>query len=308
MELRHFLNIHELSSNTLRTIINNAHTMKAAGKRVPEQLRPDGVEDDVLLMIFEKPSTRTRVSFDVAMRQLGGQAIVLNSSDLQLGRGETIADTAKVLSRYGDAIMVRASSHNTLRELAENSEIPVINGLTDQSHPCQIIADVMTFEEKHGSIAGLLVAWVGDANNVAASWVHAAAMFKFSLRIACPGQMGPDKDIMDFICRSSADVLVTDNPQEAVMGADCIVTDTWVSMGQTDEVYRKQVLAPYAVTQELIVKAQPKAIFMHCLPAYRGIEVSADIIDGSQSVVFDEAENRLHAQKAILSWCLGGAV
>jgi len=305
MAPRHFLDLQHLTKETLRTIIDTAHIMKRAGKQVPDNLRPDGIEDDVLLMIFDKPSTRTRVSFDIAMRQLGGQTITLNSSDLQLGRGEAVADTAKVLSRYGDALMARTSSHKTLQDLADNATIPVINGLTDLSHPCQILADVMTFEETHGPISGHTVSWVGDANNVAASWVHAAAMFDFSLRIACPGQMGPRKDVIDFISQSAADVLITDNPLEAVRNADCIVTDTWVSMGQTDEGYRKQVLAPYAVTPDLMLKAKTDAIFMHCLPAYRGNEVSADVIDGPQSVVLDEAENRLRAQKAILAWCLG---
>ena len=305
MAPRHFLDLHDLTKETLRTIIDTAHIMKRAGKRVPDNLRPDGIEDDVLLMIFDKPSTRTRVSFDIAMRQLGGQTITLNSSDLQLGRGEAVADTAKVLSRYGDALMARTSSHKTLQELADNATIPVINGLTDLSHPCQILADVMTFEETHGPISGHTVSWVGDANNVAASWVHAAARLDFSLRIACPGQMGPRKDIVDFIGQSAADVSITDDPLEAACNADCIVTDTWVSMGQTDEGYRKQVLAPYAVTPDLMLKAKTDAIFMHCLPAYRGNEVSAEVIDGPQSVVLDEAENRLHAQKAILAWCLG---
>ncbi|MEO1609332.1 MAG: ornithine carbamoyltransferase [Pseudomonadota bacterium] len=304
MAPRHFLDLHEIPSETLRTIVDNAHTMKRAGRRVPQELRPQGIEDDILLMIFERPSTRTRVSFDVAMRQLGGQTIVLNSSDLQLGRGESIADTAKVLSRYGDAVMLRVSAHETLQEFAENATIPVINGLTGRSHPCQIVADIMTFEESHGAITGRTVAWVGDANNVAASWVHAAAMFNFKLRMACPGQMRPDKETFDFIAQSKADVLVTDDPEEVVKDAHCVVTDTWVSMGQTDDRYRKQVLAPYAVTQDLMNAAQPEAIFMHCLPAYRGHEVSADVIDGPQSMVFDEAENRLHAQKAILAWCM----
>lgn len=304
MAPRHFLDLHEIPSETLRTIVDNAHTMKRAGRRVPQELRPQGIEDDILLMIFERPSTRTRVSFDVAMRQLGGQTIVLNSSDLQLGRGESIADTAKVLSRYGDAVMLRVSAHETLQEFAENATIPIINGLTGRSHPCQIVADIMTFEESHGAITGRTVAWVGDANNVAASWVHAAAMFNFKLRMACPGQMRPDKETFDFIAQSKADVLVTDDPEEVVKDAHCVVTDTWVSMGQTDDRYRKQVLAPYAVTQDLMNAAQPEAIFMHCLPAYRGHEVSADVIDGPQSMVFDEAENRLHAQKAILAWCM----
>ena len=305
MAPRHFLDINKLSSTTLRAIVDTAHMMKRAGKKVSQELRPDDIENNILLMIFEKPSTRTRVSFDVAMRQLGGQTIVLNSGDLQLGRGESVADTAKVLSRYGDAIMLRTSAHQILQELADNATIPVINGLTDKSHPCQIIADIMTFEEARGPISGRTVAWIGDANNVAASWVHAAASFNFKLRIACPSQMRPEKSIIDFIGQSSADVSITDAPHEAVKDADCVVTDTWVSMGQTDDRYRKQVLAPYSVTQDMMDQAQTEAIFMHCLPAYRGHEVSAEVIDGPQSVVFDEAENRLHAQKAILAWCLG---
>ncbi len=304
MSPRHFLDIHSLPPQLLRKIIDDAHEIKRAGKKVPAALRPDGIEDDILVMIFEKPSTRTRISFDVAMRQLGGQTVVLNHSDLQLGRGESVADTAKVLSRYCDAIMLRTNSHDTLLELANNASVPVINGLSDKSHPCQIVADIMTFEESHGEIAGRSIAWLGDGNNVAASWIHAAALLKFQLRIACPGQMRPAKDIMDWARQAEADIVLTDEPGEAVAGADCVVTDTWVSMGQTDEGYRRQVLGPYAVTSDIMQGADEKAVFMHCLPAYRGHEVSADVIDGPQSVVLDEAENRLHAQKAILAWCL----
>ena len=307
MAIRHFIDIDSLSSETLRHIVDVAHAMKRAGKRVPEEFRPAGIESDVLIMIFEKPSTRTRVSFDVAMRQLGGGTIVLNHSDLQLGRGESVSDTAKVLSRYGDAVMLRSNSHAALMEFANNATIPVINGLTDRSHPCQVIADIMTFEEAHGAIAGHTVAWVGDGNNVAVSWIHAADRFGFDLRIACPGQMRPGKEIVEWLKASDANVLITDEPREAASGASCVVTDTWVSMGQTDEAYRRQVLGPYAVDDDLMSVAADDAIFMHCLPAYRGHEVSASVIDGPQSVVFDEAENRLHAQKAILAWCLGGA-
>ncbi len=307
MAPRHFLDIHAVEAKTLRSILDAAHTMKRAGKRVPPELRPDGIEDAVLVMIFEKPSTRTRVSFDVAMRQLGGQTIVLNHSDLQLGRGESVSDTAKVLSRYADAIMARTNSHDTLVELADNASIPVINGLTDKSHPCQIVADIMTFEESHGTIAGRSIAWVGDGNNVAASWIHASSLLGFELRIACPGQLRPDKDVVAWMNSNNADVTITDDPATAVKGADCVVTDTWVSMGQTDEGYRKQLLGPYAVTPDIMDKAAEGAVFMHCLPAYRGHEVSGEVIDGPQSVVFDEAENRLHAQKAILAWCLGGS-
>lgn len=306
MTPRHFIDLNAIAPDDLRRIVDAAHEMKRAGKRVPEDLRPSGVEDDVLVMIFEKPSTRTRVSFDVAMRQLGGQTIVLNHSELQLGRGESVSDTSKVLSRYADAVMLRCNSHDTLMEFAEHATVPVINGLTDKSHPCQVMADIMTFEESHKSIGGRTVAWVGDGNNVAASWIHAADAFGFELRIACPGQMRPDKDVVDWLKTSKANVAITDEPAEAVRGADCVVTDTWVSMGQTDEGYRRQVLGPYAVNADLMQHADGDAVFMHCLPAYRGHEVATDVIDGPQSVVFDEAENRLHAQKAILSWCLGG--
>lgn len=305
MAPRHFIDIHDLDAATLRGIVDAAHAMKAAGKTVPPDLRPEGIAQAVLVMIFEKPSTRTRVSFDVAMRQLGGQTIALNHTDLQLGRGESIADTARVLSRYIDAIMIRANSHDSVLELAANATVPVINGLTDRSHPCQVIADIVTFEERKGPINGRSVAWVGDGNNVAASWMHAAQRFGFSLRIACPPQLKPEQPMLDWVKAENADVMITDDPQEAVAGADCVVTDTWVSMGQTDAPRRKQMLGPYAVDGALMQKASSSAIFMHCLPAYRGHEVSADVIDGPQSAVLDEAENRLHAQKAILAWCLG---
>ena len=308
MEPRHFLDINALDRAVLRAIIDAAHEMKRAGKRTPAQITPPAVDTQVLAMIFEKPSTRTRVSFDVAMRQLGGQTIVLNHGDLQLGRGESTSDTAKVLSRYVDAIMLRTNAHANLVEFAEHSTIPVINGLTDLSHPCQVIADIMTFEESHGNVSGRTVAWVGDGNNVATSWMHAAARFGFELRIASPGQLRPDKAVVDAASRDGAIVSVHEAPEDAVKGADCVVTDTWVSMGQSDEGYRKQVLGPYAVDRELMAGAAKDAIFMHCLPAYRGHEVSAEVIDGPQSVVFDEAENRLHAQKAILAWCLGAEI
>jgi ornithine carbamoyltransferase len=305
MQPRHFLDLDGLDPKTLRSIVDAAHAMKKAGRRPPERLTPPAIAERVLVMIFEKPSTRTRVSFDVAMRQLGGQTIALNNGDLQSGRGEPVSDTAKVLSRYCDAIMLRANKHETLAEMAANADVPVINGLTDRSHPCQVIADIMTFEERKGPIAGRTVSWVGDGNNVAASWVHAAARFRFKLRIGCPGQLRPDRDVMELVKREGASVSITDDPVAAVEGADCVVTDTWVSMGQTDAPRRKQLLAPYSVDQELLAKAGKGALFMHCLPAYRGNEVAAEVIDGPQSVVFDEAENRLHAQKAILAWCLG---
>ena len=303
---RHFLDLDQIEAGTLRRIVDMGHAMKAAGKRPPKALRPDGIEDMVLVMIFEKPSTRTRVSFDVAMRQLGGQTIALNHADLQTNRGEPVSDTAKVLSRYADAIMIRANKHETLLGLAEHGSVPVINGLTDLSHPCQVIADIMTYEEGgRGAIEGRTVAWLGDGNNVAASWMHAAVKFKFKLRLACPPQLNPERKVLDWVRREGGDVVLTDDPDAAVRGADCVVTDTWVSMGQTDAPRRKQLLGAYAVDDDVMRKAAKGAVFMHCLPAYRGHEVSASVIDGPQSVAFDEAENRLHAQKAILAWCLG---
>jgi len=303
--IRHFLDLDGIDGKTLRRIIDAAHAMKAAGKHVPAKLKPKGITDAVLVLIFEKPSTRTRVSFDVAMRQLGGGTITLNNTDLQLGRGESIADTARVLSRYADAIMIRANAHETLVDLAKHATVPVINGLTDKSHPCQIMADIMTFEERIGPIKGRTIAWVGDGNNVAVSWMHAAARFGFALRVACPDELRPSEDVIDWARREKGDVTIVADPAKAVRGADCIVTDTWVSMGQTDGARRKQLLKPYAVDAALMAKAAKGAIFMHCLPAYRGHEVSEAVLEGPQSVVFEEAENRLHAQKAILAWCLG---
>ena len=303
---RHFLDISAIDAKTLRRIIDNAHAMKKAGKRVPVALKPKGIEDCVLVMIFEKPSTRTRVSFDIAMRQLGGGALTLNHTDLQLGRGESVADTARVLSRYADAIMIRANAHDTLIELAKHASIPVVNGLTDKSHPCQVMADVMTFEEHSGPIKGRTVAWVGDGNNVAVSWMHAAARFGFSLQLGCPVALQPEDEAMEWARREKASITLTNDPEKAVKSADCVVTDTWVSMGQSDAARRKKILAPYAVDQKLMSKAAKGAIFMHCLPAYRGHEVSTEVLEGPQSVIWDEAENRLHAQKAILAWCLGG--
>jgi len=302
---RHFLDLDVLDAKTLRAIVDAAHAMKKSGKHVPAKMLPKAIADAILCMIFEKPSTRTRVSFDVAMRQLGGQTIMLNHTDLQLGRGESIADTARVLSRYVDAIMLRVNSHETLDEFATHSTVPVINGLTDITHPCQIMADIMTFEETRGPIGGRSVAWVGDGNIVAASWMHAAVKFDFDLRIACPPSLRPSAAIEKWVRRNKGRLLITESAEEAVSGVDCVVTDTWVSMGDEDADRRKQLLKPYAVDDALMKKAGKDAIFMHCLPAYRGNEVTNDVIEGPQSVVFDEAENRLHAHKAILAWCLG---
>jgi ornithine carbamoyltransferase len=303
--VRHFIDINTLDAKVLRAIVDSAHLMKKAGKRTPAELLPPNIKDLVLGMIFEKPSTRTRISFDVAMRQLGGQTIALNNTDLQLGRGESIADTARVISRYIDVVMIRANAHTTLDELAQHATIPVINGLTEKSHPCQIMADIQTFEERQGAIKGRTVAWLGDGNNVAVSWMHAAVKFGFKLTIACPPTLAPEEEAIAWCKAAGGEIEIMDDPATAVRGVDCVVTDTWVSMGQTDAAKRKKLLRPYAVDSALMKRAAKNAIFMHCLPAYRGHEVSADVIDGPQSVVFDEAENRLHVQKAILAWCLG---
>jgi ornithine carbamoyltransferase len=259
----------------------------------------------MLAMIFERQSTRTRVSFDVGMRQLGGETMFLSGNDMQLAREETLADTARVLSRYVDAIMIRILDHDDLLELAGAASIPVINGLTRRGHPCQVMADIMTFEEHRGPIAGKKVAWVGDSNNVMTSWVHATRLFGNTLTIGVPEEFGPDQAMLADIRRAGAAVRLTDDPNEAVEGADLVIADTWVSMGDTDATERRKVLKPYQVNPTLMARAKANALFMHCLPAHRGDEVTDEVIDGPQSVVFDEAENRLHIQKAILCWCFG---
>ena len=302
--IRHFLDLIDIPAPTLREMIAASRAMKAErnAAQIPVA-RP--LAGKTLAMIFDKPSTRTRVSFDVAMRQLGGDTIVLTGHDMQLGRGETIADTARVLSRYVDAIVIRTLDPADLQELAQHATIPVINGLTKRSHPCQVLADVMTFEEHRGPIRGRRVAWSGDANNVLASWMHAAERFEFELRIATPAELAPKKALVKWITASGAAIRLGHDPEAAVAGADCVVTDTWVSMGDKDGEHRHNVLKPYQVNAKLMSLAKPDAIFMHCLPAHRGEEVTDEVIDGPQSVVFDEAENRLHAQKGILAWCLG---
>ena len=258
-----------------------------------------------LAMIFEKNSTRTRVSFEVAMMELGGHALAFNGNELQLGRGETVADTARVLSGYVDAILLRCHSHDKLLELAQNASVPVINGLTEFSHPCQIMADILTFEEHCGPIKGKTIAWVGDGNNVAQSWIQASAHFGFALKLACPPKLAPLPDVVAWARKNGGKVAVMESPQAAVAGADTVVTDTWVSMGDPDAAAQIAMLAPYQVNEALMAKASKDAIFLHCLPAHRGEEVTAEVIDGPQSKVFDEAENRLHVQKAIILWCLG---
>jgi ornithine carbamoyltransferase len=300
--VRHFLDLVDLSAQELRGMIAAGRAMKER----PAEMR-QALEGRTLAMIFDKPSTRTRVSFDVAMRQLGGGTLVLTGQEMQLGRGETIADTARVLSRYVDAIMIRTLDHEVVTELARHAGVPVINGLTRRSHPCQVLADVMTFEERRGPIRGKAVAWSGDANNVLASWMHAAERFEFELRVATPPELAPKKWLLDWIRRSGAPVRIGSDPEEAVTGAHCIVTDTWVSMGDKDGQRRHNLLRPYQVNARLMARASPDALFMHCLPAHRGEEVTDDVIDGRQSVVFEEAENRLHAQKGVLTWCFQSA-
>jgi ornithine carbamoyltransferase len=304
MSPRHFLDINALDRKALRAIIDTAGEMKRKG-RVPKSLRLR--RGAVLAMIFERPSTRTRVSFEVAMHQLGGNSVVLDPQDMQLGRGETLADTARALSRYVDAIMLRTGPHETLTELAANATVPVINGLTCRSHPCQVMADVMTFEELKGPIKGRTIAWIGDANNVATSWVHAAARFGCKLRIAAPKAFAPSPELLAWAKGEGAEIEVGADPLQAAHGADCVLTDVWVSMGDNDERKRIEALRPFQVNAKVMAQAAEDAIFMHCLPAHRGDEVTAEVIDGPQSAVWEEAENRLHVQKAILSWCLSAS-
>ncbi|WP_375450083.1 ornithine carbamoyltransferase [uncultured Devosia sp.] len=299
---RHFLSIDDFTYGELRGMLDTAVSLKG---RMKDGDRPQLLKDKVLAMIFDKQSTRTRVSFDVGMRQLGGETIMLSGQEMQLSREETLSDTAKVLSRYVDAIMIRILSHADLIELSDAATVPVINGLTRRAHPCQIMADLMTFEEHRGNIKGARVAWVGDSNNVLHSWVNAAELFECHLTVATPEEYSPEKDLMDDIRRAGAYVTLIEDPREAVRGADLVITDTWVSMGDVDVAERRRVLKPYQVDTSLMALADKNALFMHDLPAHRGDEVTDEVIDGPQSVVFDEAENRLHAQKAILCWAFG---
>ena len=297
---QHFLDLKDVQTSDLRTIIDGAKTLKAA-RRAGSEERP--LAGKSLAMIFEKPSTRTRVSFECAIRQLGGDAVVLNAGDMQIGRGESIHDTAKVLSRYVDGIMIRCFSHDLLTGLAEHATVPVINGLTDRSHPCQLMADVMTYEEHKGDIAGSTLAWVGDGNNVAVSLIEAAKQFGFHVRVGTPPELAPPAETVAWA--GDAAVTLTHSAEEAVAGADAVFADTWVSMGDKDAANRHNLLAPFQVNDRLMGLADKDAIFMHCLPAHREEEVTNSVMDGPQSVVFDEAENRLHAQKAVLAWCMG---
>jgi ornithine carbamoyltransferase len=302
---RHFLDIHQLSAADLRGILDDAHARKAARKGWP-QGRADADAPGrgrVLAMIFEKNSTRTRFSFDAAIRQLGGSAIIATASDMQLGRGEPVEDTARVLSRMVDAVMIRANDHEDVERFARVSTVPVINGLTDRSHPCQILADLQTIEEHSGPVAGKTIAWVGDGNNVCHSFMHAAPKFGFHLNVACPAEYHPD---LRDLAKGGDAVTLTSDPREAAAGADVIVTDTWVSMGDQDYEARLAAFEHYAVDEALMDLADPNAVFLHCLPAHRGEEVTDAVIDGPKSLVWDEAENRIHAQKAVLAWCFAG--
>jgi len=299
---RHFLDLDLLQTDELRRILDMGHGYKHPAAALEASNRP--LAGKTLAMVFEKPSTRTRVSFELAMRQLGGDVVVLSAADSQMGRGEPVADTARVLSRYVDAIMMRTTEKAKLDEMAAYASVPVINGLTDLSHPCQIMADLMTLEEHKGGLASQVVAWSGDGNNVATSWIHAAVRFGFDLRVASPETLQPADALVAWARAAGGRVSVMGDPETAVRGADCVVTDTWVSMGVEASVNRHNMLAPYRVDERLMAAAKPDAIFMHCLPAKRGEEVSAGVIDGPQSVVWDEAENRLHAQKGFLAWCL----
>lgn len=307
--MNHFLDINKTDPTDLRAMIDGARAMKQARNG-----RPRGTPDDakplagqMVALIFEKPSTRTRVSFDIGVRQMGGQTMVLSGTDMQLGHGETIADTARVLSRYVDMIMIRTFEEQTLLEMAEHATVPVINGLTNRSHPCQIMADILTFEEHRGPIAGKKVVWSGDGNNVFASFAHAAGQFGFDLTFTGPPPLDPEMVFVEEARAKGAKVEIVRDPVKAVQGADLVVTDTWVSMHdpQSARERRHNQLRPYQVNAELMRHAKPDALFMHCLPAHRDDEATSEVMDGPHSVIFDEAENRLHAQKAVMRWCLG---
>ena len=307
--MNHFLDIHKTDPAALRTILDDALAMKSARKGLPRATldAEKPLDGHMVALIFEKPSTRTRVSFDVGVRQMGGETMVLSGSDMQLGHGETIADTARVLSRYVDLIMIRTFDESVLLEMAEYADVPVINGLTDRTHPCQIMADVMTYEEHRGPIKGKKVVWCGDGNNVCASFLHAAAQFQFDLTFAGPAQLDTEDEFVGLARRAGCTIQIERDADKAVAGADLVVADTWVSMhdSQSTKERRHNQLRPYQVNQELMSKANDNALFMHCLPAHREEEVTSEVMDGPNSVIFDEAENRLHAQKAIMRYCLG---
>jgi len=304
---RHFLNLADAGGDAVAAMLDDALTRKAARAGLP-RARADAdapLAGHVLAMIFEKNSTRTRVSFDMAMRQLGGSAIVMESGSMQLGRGETVADTARVLSRMVDAIMIRTDDHAKIEELAHHASVPVINGLTDQSHPCQIMADLLTVIERGKALPGLQLAWLGDGNNVLHSLIEAAGLMKFTVRVGGPAGYEPDAGFVARARAAGGEVILTQDAQTAVAGADVVVTDTWVSMGQPGGEAQVRAMQPFQVNAALMAQAKPDALFMHCLPAHRGEEVTDEVIDSVQSVVWDEAENRIHAQKSVLRWALG---
>jgi ornithine carbamoyltransferase len=298
---RHFLDLSDIPAQELRRILDSSRAMKAR-RRTAEARRDQPLAGKKVAMIFEQPSLRTRISFEVGIRELGGDPLMITGKEIELGEREAISDQARVLSRYVDAIMIRSLKHDLVVELAAHATVPVINGLTKRSHPCQVMADLMTYEEHRGDIRGKTVAWSGDSNNVLASWTHAAQRFDFRLNVASPRELAPKQELMDWVKRNKADVRVMDDPFEAAADASCVISDAWVSMGDKDEGRRHNLLKPYQVNDRLMKAARPDAIFMHCLPAHRGEEVTDDVIDGPQSVVLDEAENRLHAQKGILAW------
>ena len=304
---RHFLDISDLSATEFRALLNDAARIKAR-RRTPDAVKDRPLAGKKIAMVFEQPSMRTRISFDVGIRELGGEPLMITGREIELGERESIADTARVMSRYVDAIMIRMLDHDQLRELAEYATVPVINGLTKRSHPCQVAADIMTFEERIGPLDGRTVAWTGDANNVLTSWVEAATKIPFRMQIATPEELAPRKDLIDAAKKLGAQLTLTTDPDAAVKGADCVITDCWVSMGDKDEGRRQNLLKRYQVDERLMAKAAKDAIFMHCLPATRGEEVTDAVMDGPQSAVFDEAENRLHAQKAVLAWVFGAKV
>ncbi len=303
----HFIDLKDIPAETLRHILETAKKWKEARRHLPKGAADEGapLAGHALAMIFEKSSTRTRISFEMAMQQLGGKSVILQGDNMQLGRGETIADTAQVLSRYVDAIMIRANTHEAVVELAAEGSVPVINALTDRSHPCQLMADILTIEEHRGLIQGKKLAWLGDGNNVATSLIEAAVKFDFTLMLGCPEEFAPYDDVLDWAEKAGGDVHVVADPEAAVWDADAVFTDTWVSMGDDRTGGRVRSLEPFQVNDHLMAKAADDALFLHCLPAHRGEEVTNSVIDGPHSVVWDEAENRLHAQKAILAWCLG---
>jgi ornithine carbamoyltransferase len=301
---RHFLDLSDIPADELRGILDNSRAMKSR-RRTAASAKDQVLTGKKVAMVFEQPSLRTRISFEVGIRELGGDPLMITGKEIELGEREAISDQAKVLSRYVDAIMIRSLKHDLVVELAKHATVPVINGLTKRSHPCQVMADIMTFEEHRGNIRGKTVAWSGDSNNVLASFMHAAKRFDFRLNVATPPELKPSDALLDWVRKNKADVRLTADPFEAADGADCIVSDAWVSMGDKDEGRRHNLLKPYQINGRLMQAAHKDAIFMHCLPAHRGEEVTEDVIDGPQSVVFDEAENRLHAQKGILAWVFG---